>query len=386
MEAEMQITVLGTGLVGSAIVQDLAREPDYRITAVDRDERALRKLPGHPQVETLQADLVQEGSIARAVRDADMVICAVPGFMGFATLRQVIQAGVNVVDISFFAEDAFDLDAQARAQGVTAVVDCGVAPGLCNVLAGHAAQQLDRVERYTCYVGGLPTERRWPYEYSVVFSPVDVLEEYTRPARMVEHGQPVTRPALSEVELRDFPGVGTLEAFNTDGLRSLLHTLDAPHMAEKTLRYPGHAQLMRVFRESGFLGTSPIDVKGQPIRPIDLTSKLLFEQWRLEPGQHDLTVMQVVIEGTQEGRRTTYTYDLLDRYDPSTGTTSMARTTGYTCAIVARQVARGLYTEKGVSPAEYLGRLTSCYQNLIAELARRDIHVTETIVVHEPNA
>jgi saccharopine dehydrogenase-like NADP-dependent oxidoreductase len=381
----MHITVLGTGLVGSAIVRDLARDNDFEITAVDRDEHALRQLKSQAQVETVQADLMQEGSAARVVRDADLVICAVPGFMGFATLQQVIQAGVNVVDISFFAEDAFDLDAQARAQGVTAVVDCGIAPGLCNILAGHAAEQLDRVERYICYVGGLPAERRWPYEYSLVFSPVDVLQEYTRPARMVEHGRPVTRPALSEVELRDFPGVGTLEAFNTDGLRSLLHTLDASSMAEKTLRYPGHAELMRVFRESGFLDASPIDVKGQSIRPIDVTSRLLFEQWRLEPGQQDLTVMQVVIEGVKEGKQTSYTYDLLDRYDPETGITSMARTTGYTCAIVARQVAGGLYTEKGISPPEYLGRITSCYEDLVAQHARRGIHVKETIVVHEQN-
>jgi saccharopine dehydrogenase-like NADP-dependent oxidoreductase len=303
--------------------------------------------------------------------------------MGYSTLQQVILAGKNVVDISFFAEDAFELDAQAKAQGVTAIVDCGVAPGLCNVLAGHAAQELDRVERYTCYVGGLPRERRWPYEYSVVFSPVDVLEEYTRPARMVEHGQLVTRPALSEVELRDFPGIGTLEAFNTDGLRSLLHTLDAPHMAEKTLRYPGHARLMRVFRESGFLGTSTVDLNGQQIRPIDLTSRLLFEQWRLQPGQQDLTVMQVVVEGLKEDAGITYTYDLLDRYDPETETTSMARTTGYTCAIVARQVARGLYREEGISPPEYLGRIEACYQDLISELETRRVFVRETVTARE---
>jgi saccharopine dehydrogenase-like NADP-dependent oxidoreductase len=382
----MQITVLGIGLIGSAIVQDLARDTGWRIVAVDRDRRALEQLRDRTSVDTRQADLRQAGQVAHAVRNADLVVCAVPGFMGFATLRQVIQAGKDVVDISFFAENAFDLDAEAKTQGVTAVVDCGVAPGLCNVLAGHAARAMDRVERYTCYVGGLPRERRWPYEYSVVFSPVDVLEEYTRPARMVEHGQPVTRPALSQVELRDFPGIGTLEAFNTDGLRSLLHTLDAAYMAEKTLRYPGHADLMRVFRESGFLNSSPIDVDGQQIRPIDLTAKLLFDQWRLEPGQQDLTVMQVVIEGSKEGIRTTYTYDLLDRYDPETETTSMARTTGYTCAVVARQVARGLYTKRGISPPEYLGGVRACYQDLMAELERREIHVTETIAVGKPNA
>jgi saccharopine dehydrogenase-like NADP-dependent oxidoreductase len=377
---------LGTGLVGSAIVQDLVREPDWQITAVDRDLRALERLAARTHAQTMQADLAQAGAIARIVHDADLVVCAVPGFMGFETLREVIRAGKNVVDISFFAEDAFDLQAEAVEKDVTAVVDCGVAPGLCNVLAGHASQELDAVERYTCYVGGLPRERHWPYEYSVVFSPVDVLEEYTRPARMMEHGQLVTRPALSEVELRDLPGIGTLEAFNTDGLRSLLHTLDAPNMAEKTLRYPGHADLMRIFRESGFLDTLAIDVNGQPVRPIDLTSKLLFEQWRLEPGQHDLTVMQVVIEGIKDDIPYTCTYDLLDRYDPETETTSMARTTGYTCAIVTRQVARGLYAEKGISPPEYLGRVAACYENLMSEHRARGIHVTETITHHEPNA
>jgi saccharopine dehydrogenase-like NADP-dependent oxidoreductase len=382
----MQITVLGTGLVGSAIVRDLARDTGWTITAVDRDQRALEQLEARTHVKTLQADLTQAGGIARAVEDADLVICAVPGFMGFSTLRGVILAGKDVVDISFFAEDAFELDAKARAKGVTAVVDCGIAPGLCNILAGHAAGQLERVDRYTCYVGGLPHERRWPYEYGVVFSPVDVLEEYTRPARMVEHGQPVPRPALSEVELRDFPGIGTLEAFNTDGLRSLLHTLDAPHMVEKTLRYPGHADLMRVFRDSGFLSTSPIDVHGQQVRPIDLTSKLLFDQWRMEPGQQDLTVMQVAIEGRNGETRYSYTYDLLDRYDPATQTTSMARTTGYTCAIVARQVVRGLYTKVGISPPEYLGGIAECYEDLMAEYARRGICVTETVTTLESNA
>jgi saccharopine dehydrogenase-like NADP-dependent oxidoreductase len=382
----MQITVLGTGLVGSAIVQDLAHENDWQITAVDRDPRALAQIEARTGVNTLQADLKQTENVARAVHDADLVVCAVPGFMGFGTLKQVIRAGKNVVDISFFAEDAFDLDAEAQARDVTAVVDCGVAPGLCNVLAGHAAQELDRVERYVCYVGGLPRERRWPYEYCVVFSPVDVLEEYTRPTRMVEHGQLVTRPALSEVELRDFSGIGTLEAFNTDGLRSLLHTLDAPYMAEKTLRYPGHAELMRVFRESGFLNTAQIEVNGQQVRPIDLTSKLLFEQWRLEPGQQDLTVMQVVIEGYTGETHTSYTYDLLDRYDSETETTSMARTTGYTCSIVARQVARGLYAKPGISPPEYLGRIEACYQDLMAEHAKRGIHVTETVSACAPNA
>ena len=184
------------------------------------------------------------------------------------------------------------------------------------------------------------------------------------------------------MELRDLPSVGTLEAFNTDGLRSLMQTLDAPSMVEKTLRYPGHANLMRAFRESGFFGAEPIDVGGHPVRPIDLTSRLLFEQWKLQEGERDLTVMQVVIEGCRADRRVTWTYDLLDRYDPETQTSSMARTTGYTCAIVARQVLSGRFARKGICPPEYVGRTEGCYEHLMSEYAKRGISLRETVAEH----
>lgn len=378
----MQLTVLGAGLVGSAIARDLAQEVDWEITVADVDRRALDAVSALAPVRTACVDLAHEGAIAASVSGCDLVVCAVPGSMGFRTLREVIAAGKDVVDISFFAQDAFLLDDLVRTNGVTAIVDCGVAPGLCNAVAGHVSTQLDRVERYVCYVGGLPQVRRWPYEYQAVFSPADVIEEYTRPARLVEHGRTVVRPALSEVELRDFPGVGTLEAFNTDGLRTLIRTLGAPHMVEKTLRYPGHANLMRVFRESGFFGELPIKVGGQWVRPLDVTSKLLFAQWKPE-NHRDLTVLQVIVEGYRDGRHYTYTYDLVDRYDEESETTSMARTTGYTCAIVARQVVTGLFDEVGICPPEFVGRTPGCYEHLVAELAARGIVLNETIACDE---
>ncbi len=299
--------------------------------------------------------------------------------MGFEVLKGVIEAGKNVVDISFFPEDAFALDELARARGVTAVVDCGLAPGLCNVLAGHVAGRLDRVTSYACYVGGLPKVRLWPYEYRVVFSAVDVIEEYTRPARLVEYGREVVRPALSEVETLDFPGLGTLEAFNTDGLRSLLRTLNAPFMKEKTLRYPGHAELMRVFRESGFFGEEPVDIEGRSVRPLDVTSKLLFDRWRLPEGEEDLTVMRVVMEGGKDGTANRHTFELLDRFDPATLTTSMARTTGYTCAIIVRQLAGAMFTQKGICPPEFVGGDPACFGHLLAELERRGVQLTEAV-------
>lgn len=372
----MKITVLGAGLVGGAIVKDLAKETGFEITAVDASSQALRRLEGHAKVKAVQADL-QKDDIHALLRGCDLVVCAVPGFMGFATLKRVVDAGKDVVDISFFPEDAFLLDELAQKKGVRAVVDCGVAPGLCNVLAGRVDSLLDQLDSYVCYVGGLPRVRRWPYEYGAVFSPSDVLEEYTRLAYQVEDGREVVRPALSEVELLDFPEVGTLEAFNTDGLRSLRKTLKAPFMKEKTMRYPGHANLMRVFRESGFFSPDPIQLQGQAVSPLALTSKLLAQQWQLKEGEEDLTVMRVALEGLKKGQRYRYSYDLLDRYDAATHTTSMARTTGYTCSIVARQLAKGLWTQKGICPPEFIGRNPACFEHLMAGYAQRHIQVKE---------
>jgi len=339
----MKITVLGGGMVGSAIVKDLAQEASVSIKAVDINQQVITKLESEVPCKGIQADLSKIDNVKSVIVDSDLVICAVPGFMGFQILKGIIEAGKNVVDISFFGEDPFQIDDLARKKGVTAVVDCGVAPGLCNIIAGYIATHLDQADRYVCYVGGLPKERLWPYEYKAVFSPSDVLEEYNRPARMVENGKEIIYPALSDVELIDFPRVGTLEAFNTDGLRSLAKTMKFTDMKEKTLRYPGHANLMRVFRESGFFGTNEISIKGKKIKPIDFTSRLLFDQWKLQEGEEDFTVMRVIIEGKKGNKKLRYTYDLYDKYSKETRTTSMARTTGYTCTIVARQFINGLF-------------------------------------------
>ena len=373
----MRIAVLGTGLVGSAIVRDLADDGEFEVDAVDRDSRALARLEDVPGVRCVRADLGQGDGVRSAVRDAGLVINAVPGFMGFATLRAVIESERDVVDIAFFPEDPFQLDDLARNKGVTAVVDCGVAPGLCNATLGHLAERLDRIDAYRCYVGGLPLQRVWPFEYRACFSPSDVLEEYTRPARFVEGGVEVSRPALSEPELIDFDGIGTLEAFNTDGLRTLLRTMEIPEMKEKTLRYPGHAELMRVFRETGLLSTEPIEVGGQRVVPRQLASALLFEHWKLREDEEDLTVMRVEVEGVSGSAAERHAFHLLDRYDASSGTTSMARTTGYTCAIVARQVARGLFRRPGISPPEYLGREEPCWVDLLSGLESRNIQWSE---------
>ena len=375
----MEIVVLGAGIVGSAIVKDLAKEEGFQIRAVDVNPEALEKVANVPDVKTVAGDLRKPGLLASLVADCDLVVSAVPGFMGFETLKRVIEAGKPAVDIAFFEEDPFLLDDLAKNRGVTAVVDCGVAPGLCNIIAGHVETLLDSMDSYVCYVGGLPRIREWPFEYKAAFSPSDVLEEYTRPARFMECGREVVRPALSEVELLHFPQIGTLEAFNTDGLRSLRKTLAAPFMKEKTLRYPGHAQLMRGFVEAGFLARTPVEVEGQPVRPIAFTSKLLFDRWRFKEGEEDLTILQVIIEGEKDEKKYRYTYDLLDTYDRETHTPSMARTTGYTCATVVRQVLRGLLKHRGICPPEFIGGTPGCYENLMLEYEKRGIELKESI-------
>jgi len=369
----MNVAVLGAGLVGSAIAKDLAESSRFSVTAFDQSDSALSALDGTPGIATRQADLSDPAQVATSVAGADLVALAVPGFMGFETLRQVICAGCDVVDISFFPEDPFELDALAREHDVTAIVDAGVAPGFCNVIAGRADANWDRLDRYLCYVGGLPSEPEWPYGYRSVFSPIDVLEEYTRPARYVEGGRSVTLPALTDREPVTFDGIGTLEAFNTDGLRTLARTLSAPDMREKTMRWPGHAELMAVFRETGFFSHDPVSVDGVEVAPIDVVSTLLFDAWRLKPGEEDVTLMRVVVEGELHGNKIRETWDLVDRFDRATGMTSMARTTGYTCTSMVRMLAAGLYTEPGISPPEYVGRDLRCWNALLEDYRERGI-------------
>jgi lysine 6-dehydrogenase len=369
----MKVIVLGAGLVGGPIAMDLARDKRFQVTAADVNSDALQKLARTHAVRPLQADLSKPAEVKKLVGGFDLVVSAVPGFMGFQTLRAVISAGRHVVDIAFFIEDPTELDALAKRKGVTAITDCGVAPGMCNILIGYADNLLDATERVVYFVGGLPHVRQWPYEYKAVFSPVDVIEEYTRPARFVENGVKVVKPALSDPERLDFPGVGTLEAFNTDGLRSLLHTIKAPNMKEKTLRYPGHVERMAMLRDTGFFSHEPVMVDGRPVRPMDVTARLLFPKWKLNEGEADLTVMKVVVEGRKGRKRLKYSWDLLDRYDPATRVHSMARVTGYTATMALRMIADGVYRRTGLSFPEYLGRRPECVRQMLSGLEERAV-------------
>ncbi len=376
---KQKILVCGAGMVGGAMALDLAKEDRFEVTVVDYNADSLAKVSSAGKLKVLHRDLSDPAQVRELAGAFDMVVNAVPGFMGFQTFKAVIQAGKDIVDISFFIEDPFTVDEMAREQKVTAVMDCGVAPGMCNVLIGDAHHLLDSTESVVYYVGGLPELREWPYEYKAVFSPVDVLEEYTRPARFIVGGTTVVKPALSDPELMNFPGVGTLEAFNTDGLRSLVRTIKAPNMLEKTLRYPGHIEKMKVLRETGFFSKEEVTVGGVKIRPIDLTSSLLFPSWKFTDKDVDVTVMKVVVEGIKDGKRTRFTWDLFDRKDETTGIHSMARCTGYTATVALRMIADGVFTQKGVIVPEYFGAQPKCVDYLLKGLRERGVVYKEKV-------
>ena len=365
--------ILGGGMVGSAMAMDLARDGGLRVTVVDAREEALARVRAKHGVGVRRAELGDPSAVRAAVADADIVLGALSSVIGLQTLRAVIEANKRYVDISFMADDALQYDALAREHGVVAVVDCGVAPGMSNLLAGYAAHVLSPCEHIDIMVGGLPAERRWPYEYKAGFAPHDVIEEYVRPSRVVEGGKLVVKEALSEPELVELPGLGTLEAFNTDGLRSLATTLAVPHMRERTLRYPGHIALMRVLRESGFFGKEPIAVKGATVRPLDVTAALLFPKWTFEDGEADLTVMRVEATGTKDGKRMLLRWDLFDRYDPQTGYRSMSRTTAFPATIIARRVLDGTIATPGVLPPEKLAAVPGLVDDVCAQLGERGV-------------
>lgn len=371
----MQIAILGAGMVGRAMAIDLAA--NYGVTSFDVSEQSLQLLTQKDNsVKTIKADLSNYGSYPSLLKHFDFVISAVPGFMGYKTLEAVINAKKSVVDISFFPENALELDQTARENKVTAIVDCGVAPGMSNLILGYYNERM-KVTDFECLVGGLPKKRVYPFEYKAPFSPIDVLEEYTRPARYVENSHIVIKPALSDAELIDFEKVGTLESFNTDGLRSLLFTLGhIPNMKEKTLRYPGHIDLMKGLIKAGFLNTAPVSFKGQKISPLEFSSALLFDQWKLGETEEEFTLMRIKISSEEK----TICYDLYDEYDAATQTSSMSRTTGYTCTAAINMLIKDLFSAKGVFPPELVGKDETCFNFMLSYLKERNVHYRKTEV------
>ena len=370
------IIVLGAGMVGSTMAIDMAKK--HHVTITDFSKKALEKAVKKcdkliPEI----LDVTNKTLLQKTIKPFDLVICAVPGFLGFETMKAIIEAEKNVVDISFFPENSLELSELAKEKNITAIVDCGVAPGMGNIILGYYNEHL-KLTDFECLVGGLPKIKKWPFSYKAPFSPVDVIEEYTRPARYVENGHIVVKEALSDCEFVDFENVGTLESFNSDGLRSIIFTM--PHiknMKEKTLRYPDHIEYIKVLKESGFFNEEKININGTEISPLEFSSKVLFNEWKLGDTEEELTVMRITLKGTNEkGENKTIVYNLHDEYCTITKTSSMARTTGYTATAAANMFLDGLFSEKGVFPPELVGKHERCFSYFVNYLKERNVIYT----------
>ena len=371
------IIVLGAGMVGSAMAKDLSN--NHNVLLTDLNASVLENVKNSfSSIETLQLDVTNDIELSNAVKDKDLVLSAVPGFLGYKTLEKIIRLKKDVVDISFFPENALDLNELAVENNVTAIVDCGVAPGMDNVILGYY-NETHKLESFECLVGGLPKEKKWPFCYKAPFSPIDVIEEYTRPARYVENGNLIVRPPLTDCEFIEFEKVGTLEAFNSDGLRSIIYTM--PHikdMKEKTLRYPGHVEYVRVLKDSGFFSNEVSNDFN--ISPLDFTSKILFKEWKLDPMEEEFTVMRVTLVGTDKsGKKEQIIYDLYDEFCKETNVSSMARTTGYTATAAVNLFLDGLFNEIGVFPPELVGKVSGCYDYFMNYLRERNIKYKRTV-------
>ena len=345
-----KIVVLGCGLVGRVMAEDLSK--NHQVCSVDISNENLEKLESSDVIK-LCKDVSDISVLNEVIKDCDLVVGALPGFMGYEIMKRVIKAKKNIVDISFYPEDPFGLDKLAKENNVIAVMDCGVAPGMGNIIFSHHDKTM-KITDYECLVGGLPKKREWPFEYQAVFSPIDVIEEYVRPARYVQNKSLIVKEALSDTELVEFEEIGTLESWNSDGLRTLIQTMNhVPNMIEKTLRYPGCVEYLKVLRECGYFSYDEIEINGNKIRPIDLTAKLLFPKWQMKEGDEDFTIMRIKISGKEADKKVLYTYTLLDRF--KNNTISMARTTGFTCTSVANLILENKHNKVGISPPEFLG-------------------------------
>ena len=360
-------------MVGSAMAIDMAKNHEVTLTDLSLDvlNKVNRKCK---DLAIQQLDVTDKAALQNTIKTHDLVICAVPGFLGYEALRSIIEAGKNVVDISFFPENSLDLHEFAVKNNVTAIVDCGVAPGMGNIILGYYNEKM-KITDFECLVGGLPKVKKWPFCYKAPFSPIDVIEEYTRPARYVENGNLIVREPLTDCEYIDFDQVGTLESFNSDGLRSIIFTMPhIPNMKEKTLRYPGHVEYIRVLKESGFFQERKIEVNGTEISPLEFSTKILFDEWKLEEYEEELTIMRITLKGENpNGEKEIIVYDLYDEYNVNTHTSSMARTTGYTATAAANLFLEGIFDEKGIFPPELVGKHEACFEYILKYLKDRGV-------------
>jgi saccharopine dehydrogenase-like NADP-dependent oxidoreductase len=354
--------------------------PDCKVVVADKDkERALTVAEGigASNVSWTRLDMADYDGLVDTLKGFDLAMGFLPGKLGYRLIKACIDAGTDLVDVSFMSENPLTLDPEATKAGVTIVPDCGLAPGISNALVGHATKELDNVKSVSIMVGGLPERPVPPLGYVITWSPESLIDEYTRKAEIVKRGKAVEVEALTGLEEIKFPKVGKLEAFYTDGLRTLLHTMrNVCEMSEKTLRYPGHAEKIMLLHALGLFEEERIDVEGVDVSPRKLAVKLLARKlWR--PEIRDIVALKVEVSGVKKGRKTRYDYHLLDHFHEKRKMTAMARTTAYPASIMAQLILRKAVKMKGVVPPEEIGADNQLFESFSKELKERGIKISE---------
>jgi len=380
----MKAISIGCGNIGSVAAQDLATSiSSLKVVVADKDATRAKNIAqkiNKNNVSWAQLDAADNDKLVDVLKDYDLVMGFLPGKLGYRLAEACIQAKRNLVDVSYMPERPLKLNDKAAEANVTIVPDCGLAPGITNILVGNAVKKLDRTNAVHIMVGGLPEKPIPPLGYTITWSPENLIDEYERKAKIVKGGRKVEVEALSGLEEVEFSGFGRLEAFFTDGLRTLPDTIEnVEEMWEKTLRYPGHAEKIRLLKALGFFEEKEVNIDGTRVSPRKLTVKL-FTQKLWKPEVKDVVALKVEVCGLKNGKKTRYIYHLLDYYDEKLEITAMARTTAYTASIVAQLMLKGIIKKKGVVPPEKLGMDEKIYRMFLDGLEKHGIEIGEEIL------
>jgi lysine 6-dehydrogenase len=375
----MKILVLGSGLMGPAAAFNALSDPevtqvtlgDLSRSQLEAAQRKLGSMRGGEKLTTTVLDLNDQAAASRLMTGFDVVLAAVPKQAIPLGIHAAIAAKKPLVDLSQPTDpDAPGLIAEVEAAGSLVIPGCGVEPGLTEIMARHLAEKLDRADELHIQCGGIPEKPAPPLGYKIVFGgqqlPLRDFDGHT-----VENGKLRTVPRYSGVEPTSYAGVGACEAWHENFMPWLLDLAALKGLktgTQKTVRWPGYAAKVIALKELGLLSATPIDVDGVQVAPKKLVDAVLYPHVRLEEDERDITVFRVEIMGEKDGRPRRYKIDMVDRYDPVLGFTSMARTTAFTGAIVARMVARGDLKARGwVTPERVI--TGALFDRLVRELA-----------------
>ncbi len=373
----MNVLILGSGKIGKVIASDLvSSHNEITLTLADvnegQAEKAASEVEGSEYVVIDSRDNVK---LVQLISKFDLVLGALPGDYGYGAMKAAVEAETDMVDVSYMPESPATLDEEAKQKNVTVIPDCGVAPGLSNILVGYSKAQLDRVNEVKIMVGGIPNIPVPPLDYTITWSVEGLIDEYVRPVKIVKNGGIIEVPPLTGLEEVEFPGLGKLEAFYTDGLRTLIDTIpNVELMWEKTLRYPGHVSKINLLRDLGFFSEEPIEINGNLVTPRVISSILLGKKLWM-PDVKDLLVMRIEVSGALNGNRISLIHQLMEGFDKEKNISAMGRTTAYTASTVSGLLIKGLINRKGIFPPELLGANKELSKIFLKDLKEKGITI-----------